>query len=84
MRTRLVGILTVLALGVLAEPAVACPVCFGASDAPPVHGMRMAIIALLVVTVGVLGAFGTFFVYLMRRARAFGERAVAESTQRSV
>lgn len=67
-----IGVVTSFALlwwAVLAEPALACPVCFGASDAPPVQGMRMAIFALLGVTVIVLGAFAAFFIYLMRRAR---------------
>jgi hypothetical protein len=52
-----------------ANPAFACPVCFGAADSPAVDGMRMAIIALLAITVTVLGSFAAFFVYLMRRAR---------------
>ena len=68
-RVGIVATLATLWLVLLAEPVLACPVCFGASDAPPVQGMRMAILALLGVTVGVLGAFAAFFVYLMRRAR---------------
>ena len=60
----------------LAQPALACPVCFGASDTPAVQGAKMAIIALLGVTVSVLGAFGAFFVYLIRRARMAAGEAV--------
>ena len=63
----------VLALvAVLAVPrvALACPVCFGASDSLAAMGMNNAILALLIVTVGVLSSFGAFFIYLMRRASA--------------
>jgi hypothetical protein len=49
--------------------ALACPVCFGQNDSPMATAMNMGIIAMLVVVAGVLGAFATFFIYLMRRAR---------------
>src|SRR5206468_11621614 len=52
-----------------ARPALACPVCFGASDAPMAVATNLGIIAMLVVVVGVLTAFAAFFIYLMRRAR---------------
>ena len=55
-----------------ATPAMACPVCFGAPDSPQVKGMQMGILALLGVTVVVLGAFATFFLYLRRRQKLFG------------
>jgi hypothetical protein len=54
---------------VLPEVALACPVCFGASDAPIVDGVRMAVIALLGITTVVLGGFAAFFVYLMRQSQ---------------
>ena len=41
--------------------ASACPVCFGASDGPMLAGSNMGILALLVVTLAMLVAFGTFF-----------------------
>jgi hypothetical protein len=63
------GALVAFSWVMLAQPVLACPVCFGASDTPAVQGAKMAIIALLGVTGSVLGAFGAFFVYLMRRAR---------------
>ena len=50
-----------------ATPALACPVCFGAPDSLQVKGMQMGILALLGVTVVMLGAFATFFLYLRRR-----------------
>lgn len=71
-KVRRLGLVALMVVAV-AEPALACPICFGASDAPAVQGMRMAIIALLMVTVTILGSFAAFFIYLMRRARRFGE-----------
>jgi hypothetical protein len=53
--------------------ASACPVCFGASDAPMVQGSSMGILALLVVTVAMLSAFGAFFRTLARRAARASE-----------
>jgi hypothetical protein len=51
------------------RPALACPVCFGANDSPMAIATNMGIMAMLVVVVGVLGAFASFFIYLMRRAK---------------
>ena len=56
----------------IASPAFACPVCFGAPDSLQVKGMQMGILALLSVTVVVLGAFAAFFLYLRRRQKLFG------------
>lgn len=58
-----------LALAWLLFPrlAAACPVCFGASDGPMLQGSNMGILALLIVTVAMLGAFGAFFYTLARR-----------------
>jgi hypothetical protein len=55
----------------LAAPraAFACPVCFGDSNSPMAIATNTGIIAMLVVVAGVLGAFASFFIYLMRRAR---------------
>lgn len=49
--------------------ALACPVCFGNSDAPMAIATNTGIMAMLVVVVGVLGAFASFFIYLVRRQR---------------
>jgi hypothetical protein len=49
--------------------ALACPVCFGQNDSPMAAAINMGIIAMLVVVAGVLGAFASFFIYLMRRAK---------------
>ena len=49
--------------------ALACPVCFGNSDSPMAIATNLGIFAMLIVVVGVLGAFASFFIYLMRRAK---------------
>jgi hypothetical protein len=49
--------------------ALACPVCFGENDSPLAVAMNMGIIFMLVVVAGVLTAFASFFIYLMRRQR---------------
>jgi len=53
----------------ISRPAFACPVCFGASDSPMAIATNMGIIAMLMVVAGVLTAFASFFIYLMRRAK---------------
>jgi len=64
--TALIAIAFVIALS---PPAFACPVCFGANDSPMATATNLGIMAMLVVVVGVLTAFASFFIYLMRRAR---------------
>jgi hypothetical protein len=63
--------LVLITLCVIAVPraALACPVCFGNSDAPMAVAMNTGILAMLIVVVGVLGGFASFFIYLMRRAK---------------
>lgn len=56
--------------------AMACPVCFGQSDAPMAKAVNMGIYVLLAVIGGVLAAFASFFIYLVRRARLFNDGAV--------
>ena len=62
---------TLILVFVLAAPraALACPVCFGQNDSPLAQAMNSGIIFMLVVVAGVLAAFASFFIYLMRRAR---------------
>jgi hypothetical protein len=69
-------LLTLLTLALLAAPraAFACPVCFGDSNAPMAVAMNMGILAMLIVVAGVLGAFASFFIYLIRRARRVAEQ----------
>ena len=64
--------LTTMALLALANPALACPVCFGNPNSAQTRGAQAGILMLLSVTVTMLGAFaGFFFVYLRRRIRMF-------------
>ena len=53
--------------------ALACPVCFGQSDAPMARATNLGILAMLVVVVGMLASFAAFFIYLNRRARLVAE-----------
>jgi hypothetical protein len=66
----------------LAAPraALACPVCFGQSDSPMAIATNMGIIAMLVVVAGVLGAFASFFIYLMRRAKLVAAEEISGGT----
>jgi hypothetical protein len=73
---------TVVALAAMlfATPrsVLACPVCFGSSDAPMAVATNMGIIAMLVVVAGVLVAFASFFIYLMRRANMIARQSVPD------
>jgi hypothetical protein len=73
---------TLLTLALLAVPrmALACPVCFGNSDAPMAKATNLGIIAMLVVVAGVLASFAAFFIYLNRRARMVGQSHQTEGT----
>jgi hypothetical protein len=63
-----------LALLAIPSLALACPVCFGNADSPQTRAAQTGILALLVVTVAMLGSIaGFFFVYLRRRIRLFEE-----------
>ncbi len=74
--TRRIGLLAAGAL-LLPRLASACPVCFGASDGPMLEGSNMGILALLVVTLAMLVAFGAFFYTLARReARSIAQVSV--------
>ena len=48
--------------------ALACPVCFGNSDAPMAKATNTGIIFMLVIVGLMLTAFASFFIYLIRRA----------------
>ena len=68
---------TLIVLFVLAAPrtALACPVCFGQNDSPLAQAMNSGIIFMLVVVAGVLAAFASFFIYLMRRAKLVAQQS---------
>jgi len=66
--------LTTLVLVIVPRLALACPVCFGNANSAQTKGAQAGILALLVVTVGMLASIaGFFFVYLRRRIRLFEE-----------
>jgi hypothetical protein len=65
MRTTVVTTLLLVA----PRAVLACPVCFGQNDSPIANAMNTGILAMLVVVGGVLGAFASFFIHLMRRAK---------------
>ena len=76
MRTTLFAVLA------LAVPrlALACPVCFGNSDAPMALATNTGILFMLGIVAAVLCAFASFFVHLIRRAnRAAADQARAEA-----
>ena len=58
--------------------ALACPVCFGQNDSPMAIATNMGIIAMLVIVAGVLSAFASFFIYLMRRAKLVAAKEASE------
>ncbi len=69
MNRKVLSALITLLLLAAPRAALACPVCFGDASAPMAIATNMGIIAMLVVVAGMLGAFATFFIYLMRRAK---------------
>jgi hypothetical protein len=60
---------------------LACPVCFGETDAPLANAMKMGIGLMLAVVFGVMAAFATFFVSLVRRARLAETAAARAQTE---
>ena len=73
-RGLIAGIVVAALLLTVAAPAMACPVCYGASDEPMAAGMNNGIFFLL----GVIGAvqigFVALFVSFRRRGKAYEER----------
>jgi len=55
---------------------IACAVCFGQSDSPLAQATNMGIFVMLAVTIGMLAAFATFFIYLIRRKRLFADDVI--------
>lgn len=70
-------LLTTLAILGMPRLALACPVCFGQSDAPLAKAINAGVIAMLVVVAGVLGSFAIFIAYLARRARTIDAAGAA-------
>lgn len=73
---QVVGVLALL-LVASAQPALACPACFGAmgeTESPMAEGMNNGILVLLGVVGVVQGGFAAFFVALWRRQKRRRER----------
>ena len=70
-------ILTMAAAMVIggSSSALACPVCFltGAEETSIIDGTKLGILALLVITLAVQGAFVGFFFYLRKRAKQIAD-----------
>jgi len=73
-------LLTTVALIAAPRAALACPVCFGQNDSPMASAAKLGILVMLAITVGVLAAFASFFIYLMRRAHMAAKIAESEGT----
>ena len=56
------------ALAALPNSALACTVCFGASDSKLTAGMLAGVLVLLLVILSVLGGLVAFFVFIARRS----------------
>ena len=69
-RLRFVSRVVAAALLVWGAPraALACPVCFGNSDAPMAQATNTGIFFMLGVVAVLLASFASFFIYLIRRA----------------
>jgi len=67
--TRLVGVVVASVMLLVPRAAFACPVCFGQNDSPLALGINYGILAMLGFVVTLWVAFGSFFIYLRRRAR---------------
>ena len=63
------------ALALVPRAALACPVCFGNSDAPMAIATNTGVLFMLGIVAVVLVAFASFFVSLIRRAN----RAAAQT-----
>ena len=72
--------LATLALVLAPRVALACPVCFGNSDAPMAKATNSGIIFMLAIVGVMLTAFASFFIYLIRRAnRVAADAAPADA-----
>ena len=69
IRRVLVAIVAAAVMLGVPRTALACPVCFGNSEAPMAIATNTGIIFMLVIVGAVLCAFASFFIYLMRRAK---------------
>ncbi|MBI3492001.1 MAG: hypothetical protein HY047_09505 [Acidobacteria bacterium] len=74
---------TLITIALLGTPraALACPVCFGQNDSPLAVAMNQGILLMLGVVALVLGAFASFFIVLIRRAKTAEQPTRADATR---
>ena len=76
-----IALITTLLLAA-SKLALACPVCFGENDSPMAQAMNSGILLMLAVVAGMLTAFASFFIYLIRRAKQAAATEEAAGLQR--
>ena len=69
-------LLPALVMVLAPRAALACPVCFGQNDSAMAVAINTGVLLMLGVVVVVLGAFASFFIYLVRRASLADEGPV--------
>ena len=70
--TRVLAMATAMLIG-SSSSVLACPVCFGAVEAPLIDATRLGILVLLAITLTVQAGFMGFFLYLRQRARRIAD-----------
>ena len=79
MKFRLVAFILFLAM-IQPDVLQACATCFGDPDALATKGMNKAIAAMLGVTGGVLGGFGSLIFVLRQRAKKYSDKIQLDQT----
>ena len=79
MKFRLIISILVLTM-IYPETLQACATCFGDPDALATKGMNKAIAAMLGVTGGVLGGFGSLIFVLRKRAINYSDKIKSNQT----
>ena len=79
MKFRLIISILVLTM-IYPETLQACATCFGDPDALATKGMNKAIAAMLGVTGGVLGGFGSLIFVLRKRAINYSDKIQSNQT----
>ena len=80
MKFRLIISILVLTM-IYPETLQACATCFGDPDALATKGMNKAIAAMLGVTGGVLGGFGSLIFVLRKRAINYSDKIQSNQTK---
>ena len=79
MKFRIITFILVVAI-IQPEILQACATCFGDPDALATKGMNKAIAAMLGVTGGVLGGFGSLIFVLRQRAKKYSDKIQLNQT----